>query len=351
MKLALYFQHRIAAATLVVLVVLLGLSFTFELIDEIGNSSGGYGFAQALVYSAMQAPEASVRDLPLMGLIGALVGLGSLASSSEIIAARAAGWSLTRIVALTAVPGFVLGLFGVAVAQFIVPFSSVTAENYKSIAQGRGELNESVRGLWHRLPDGYMSLGSVNSRGEASRLNWFEFTPEHELVEAGEAPRGEIASLNWRALDSTRVQVEQNQIRQRVQDTRVFPIELGASELSLAQVDPSFLPPLSLWKLSQQLKADGLNAQRPQLYLYQTVFLPLSVVCLVLAAVGFVLGPLRSSPIGTRLFIGVLVGLGFKLVQDVAGPVALVYGTHPSLAVGLPAALALILAAAMFRRV
>lgn len=351
MILAWYFQKRIMASTLVVLVVLLGLSFTFELIDEIGNASGSYGFAQALVYSLMQTPEALVRDLPLMGLIGALVGLGSLASSSEIVAARAAGWSLARIVGLSAVPGFVLGLVGVLVAQWVVPFSSVTAENYKSIAQGRGELNESVRGLWHRLPQGYMSLGSVNSRGEASALNWFLFDQAQSLSQAGEAARGEIAVNDWRAIDSQTIDVLPDRIQASPVQDRQFQIDLGAAELSLAQVDPSFLPPWSLWRLSQQLKADGLNAQRPQLYLYQTLFLPLSVVCLVLAAVGFILGPLRSSPIGTRLFIGVLVGLGFKLIQDVSGPVALVYGTHPSLAVGLPAALALILAAAMFRRV
>ena len=99
-----------------------------------------------------------------------------------------------------------------------------------------------------------------------------------------------------------------------------------------------------------QLQADGLDTRRPALYLYQALFLPFSVVCLVLAAVGFILGPLRSSPIGTRLFMGIIVGLAFKLVQDIAGPIALVYNTHPLLSVGLPALLALILAVAMFRR-
>lgn len=351
MKLAWYFQTRVAAATLVVLVIVVGLTFTFELIDEVGNASANYQFAQAIVYSAINIPEALVRDLPLMGLIGALIGLGSLASSGEIVAARAAGWSLPRLVVISSVPGFVLGLMGLGLAQFVVPYASVTAENYKSIAQGRGEVNESVRGLWHRVPDGYMNLGRVNTRGEAQSLNWFVFDSQNQLSAAGQSPRGEISPNRWVAVDSQVIVVDQGRIQDRSVDRQSFDIEIGAAELSLAQVDPRFLPPASLWRLSQQLRADGLNAQRPELYLYQALFLPLSVVCLVLAAVGFVLGPLRSSPIGTRLFIGIVVGLGFKLVQDIAGPVALVFGTHPLLAVGLPAALALVLAAAMFRRV
>ena len=164
MKLAWYFQTRVAGATLVAMVILLGLTFTFEVIDEVGNAGRDYGFKEALVYALFNVPEALVRDLPLMGLIGALMGLGSLASSSELIAARAAGWSLGRIVFLSCIPGFVLGLIGLALSQVVVPFTSVTAENYKSIKQGRGELNQSVRGLWHRLPSGYVNLGSVNSR-------------------------------------------------------------------------------------------------------------------------------------------------------------------------------------------
>lgn len=351
MKLALYFQSRVAAATLVVLVIVVGLTFTFELIDEVGNAGANYQFAQAIVYAAINIPEALVRDLPLIGLIGALVGLGSLASSGEIVAARAAGWSLPRLVSISAVPGFVLGLFGLTLAQFVVPHASVTAENYKSIALGRGEINESVRGLWHRVPDGYMNLGRVNTRGEAQSLNWFVFDPTNRLSQAGQAPRGEIQPNRWTLIDAQAIAVGEAQIRDQSAERKSFDIEIGAAELSLAQVDPRFLPPAALWQLSRQLKADGLNAQRPELYLYQALFLPLSVVCLVLAAVGFVLGPLRSSPIGTRLFIGIVVGLGFKLVQDISGPVALVFGTHPVLAVGLPAALALVLAAAMFRRV
>lgn len=350
MRLASYFIQRVSAATLLVMAILVGLSFTFEVIDEVGNGAGDYGFIQALAYSALAAPEALVRDLPLIGLIGALMGLGSLASSSELIAARAAGWSLSRIVSLACIPGFVFGLLGLALAQFVVPFASVTAENYKSIALGRGELNQSVRGLWHRLPSGYMNLASVNSRGEASGLAWYEFDGNRLRI-AGQSARGQIQYGQWLAIDPSEVRVESDRIRTQLAERRPFDIQLGAGELSLAQVDPSLLPPFSLWQLTEQLRADGLNAQRPALYLYQALFLPLSVVCLVLAAVGFILGPLRSSPLGTRLFIGILVGLGFKLVQDVAGPVALVYGTHPMFAVGLPAALALILAMAMFRRV
>ena len=350
MKLAAYFIQRVSAATLVVMAILVGLSFTFEVIDEVGNAGGGYGFVQALAYSALAAPEALVRDLPLIGLIGALMGLGSLASSSELVAARAAGWSLRKIVTLACVPGFVLGVLGLALAQFVVPFASVTAENYKSISLGRGELNQSVRGLWHRLPQGYMNLASVNSRGEASGLRWYEFDGIR-LGRAGQSQRGQIVPGQWSAVDTQEIQIGQDQIQASSRERQTFAIDLGAGELSLSQVDPSLLPPFALWQLTEQLKADGLNAQGPALYLYQALFLPLSVVCLVLAAVGFILGPLRSSPLGTRLFIGIVVGLGFKLIQDVSGPVALVYGTHPMFAVGLPAALALVLAMAMFRRV
>lgn len=64
MKLTRYLVGRVSAATLVCAVVLLGIGFTFEVIDEAGNATGDYGFGQAVWYSFLKIPAAFVRDLP-----------------------------------------------------------------------------------------------------------------------------------------------------------------------------------------------------------------------------------------------------------------------------------------------
>ena len=209
----------------------------------------------------------------------------------------------------------------------------MTAENYKSIKQGRGELNQSVRGLWHRLPSGYVNLGSVNSRGEASNIRWFEFDSSQRLQDAAGAELGQIRPGDWQLRDIRGIQVGEQQISGDQSDQRSFEVEIGAAELSLSRVDPQFLPPLSLWRL--------VISYRRRIGHAPSGPVPVSRCFSVLGGVfgagsrWIHSGPLRSSPIGTRLS-GIIVGLGW-LVQDIAGPIALVYNTHPLLSVGLPA--------------
>ncbi|WP_231876614.1 LptF/LptG family permease, partial [Oleiphilus sp. HI0066] len=63
---------------------------------------------------------------------------------------------------------------------------------------------------------------------------------------------------------------------------------------------------------------------------------PLTTLSLVLVAISFVFGPLRSVAMGTRVFVGLIVGLTFKYVQDLLGPASMVFGFEPIVATVLP---------------
>ncbi|KPZ05077.1 hypothetical protein ALO43_200448 [Pseudomonas tremae] len=61
-------------------------------------------------------------------------------------------------------------------------------------------------------------------------------------------------------------------------------------------------------------------------------------VALVLMAISFIFGPLRSVTLGQRVFTGVVVGFTFRIIQDLLGPSSLLFGFPPLLAVLMPAA-------------
>ena len=56
---------------------------------------------------------------------------------------------------------------------------------------------------------------------------------------------------------------------------------------------------------------------------------PLSTLTLVLVAISFIFGPLREVTMGYRIFVGVLVGIVFRIAQDMLAPASLVYGFQP----------------------
>ena len=68
---------------------MLVLSGFVGLIGELDNlGEGTYGFMQALYYTLLKLPSTMFIVLPMASLIGALLGLGALATNSEIIVMR-----------------------------------------------------------------------------------------------------------------------------------------------------------------------------------------------------------------------------------------------------------------------
>ena len=98
-KLDRYIGTQVFFAILAVLGIILGLALLFAFIDELSDlNKGDYGLGQVLWYVLLTAPRRAYEMLPMAALIGCLIGLGTLASNSELTIMRAAGVSLGRIV-------------------------------------------------------------------------------------------------------------------------------------------------------------------------------------------------------------------------------------------------------------
>ena len=80
-----------ALAMLGATAVLSGLQVLFTYLGELGSLKEGYGAWDALKYVLWGAPNYLYEILPISALIGAVLGLGALASNSELIVMRSVG--------------------------------------------------------------------------------------------------------------------------------------------------------------------------------------------------------------------------------------------------------------------
>jgi lipopolysaccharide export system permease protein len=101
-------------------------------------------------------------------------------------------------------------------------------------------------------------------------------------------------------------------------------------------VGPENLPVRGLHRYIGYLEANALDASRYQLAFWHKLFQPLAIAVMMLLALPFVLGPLRTSSGGARLVAGAVVGFGFYLFDLVAGQLSLVYGLPPLFGAALP---------------
>ena len=94
----------------------------------------------------------------------------------------------------------------------------------------------------------------------------------------------------------------------------------------------------------------GLSNGSYWLAFWTKVLQPLVTAALVLMAISFIFGPLRSVTLGQRVFTGVLVGFVFRIAQDLLGPSSLVFGFSPLLAVVVPAGICALAGFFLLRR-
>ncbi|WP_376780158.1 LptF/LptG family permease, partial [Stutzerimonas nitrititolerans] len=165
-KLDRYIGIHVLLAILSVLGIIVGLALLFAFIDELGDVKGSYGLVDAARYVLFTTPSRIHEMLPMAALIGCLIGLGTLASNSELTVMRAAGVSLARIVMAVMKPMLVLMLAGVLIGEYVAPWSEDIAQAGRASAQGAGEAQSSKRGLWHRQGEEFVHINAVQPGGK-----------------------------------------------------------------------------------------------------------------------------------------------------------------------------------------
>lgn len=345
-----YVMRTVGGAMFLVMMVVLSLDLIFAFIAELDDIRNNYQILDALWYVFLTLPRRIYDYLPLGAFMGCLVGLGSMASSSELTVVRAAGVSLKRIVWSAMKPALVIVVMGVLIGEYLAPPAERVAQSYKAVALGAGSNVASASGVWHKEGDSYIHLNAVQPNGVLHGVSRFQFDDDRQLLAASFAERAIYQGDHW-LLENVRTTSLEDDRTVRVDD-RTLRWETGLSPgvLSVLIVKPENLSMTGLYTYATYLGEQSLNASRYWLAFWKKALMPLGTAVMVLVAISFIFGPLRSVTMGFRVFTGLLVGLLFKYMQDFLGPMSLVYGFNPMLAVLVPIAVSAVAGGILMRR-
>jgi lipopolysaccharide export system permease protein len=350
-KLDRYIGTQVFFAILAVLGIILGLALLFAFIDELGDlNKGDYGLGQALWYVLLTAPRRAYEMLPMAALIGCLIGLGTLASNSELTIMRAAGVSIGRIVWAVMKPMLVLMLAGILIGEYVAPLTENQAQADRALAQGGGAAQSSKRGMWHRQGQEYVHINAVQPGGVLLGVTRYRFDDERRLLSASFARRAEYRDNHWVLSNVKTTLLHEDHSEVVNQREERWDIELNPELLGTVVMEPEALSVTGLWQYIHYLSEQGLNNARYWLAFWTKVLQPVVTGALVLMAISFIFGPLRSVTLGQRVFTGVLVGFIFRIAQDLLGPSSLVFGFSPLLAVLVPAGICALAGVWLLRR-
>ena len=337
-----YIFRTTVASIAIVLLVITSLDLLAKFIDELGNVTEQYHFIEALIYVSLAFPASMYQYMPFAGLVGGLVGLGSLAATSELVVMRAAGISLLRLTWAVIKPVLWFIVAMLVFAEYIIPTTDQYAESRRSLLLQGGNMALSAReGLWNREGDEFMHFNSVQANGKLSGVTRYQYDPDGKLVSASFAEVAFFINGQWREEKVSETLFSENGTSQRFYSSRQWITELSPSLLTILVQETDNLAISKLYGYAQYLEKQNLSNEKYLLAYWGKVLQPLVIISLVLVAVSFIFGPLREVTMGYRIFTGVVVGIVFQMIQKLLGPASLLYGISPLFAVLLPVILCL----------
>ena len=115
-----------------------------------------------------------------------------------------------------------------------------------------------------------------------------------------------------------------------------WPTELSQDMVAAALLSPDRMQTLDLFQYIRHLEGNAQNAQRYEIEFWRKVFYPLSCLVMMVLALPFAYLHFRAGNITGYVFIGVLVGISFFLLNNVFGYVGNLRNWQPWLAAAAP---------------
>jgi lipopolysaccharide export system permease protein len=348
----------VLGSMLAVWLVLTGLDAVFQFLEQLGRvGRNGYTVGNAAVYVLVTVPRRLYEMFPNAALIGGLLGLGGLAASSELIALRAAGLSRLRIAASAAGVVAVLVVAVVVMGETVAPWGDQQAQAMQ-LRMKSGHLGlTSGSGLWARDGDRIINAkASVlkqqdgHSEVQLADVRVFTLSADGQLSRFDWAKTAEHQGRQW-VLDHVRTTTLGTDGTHSSQSARVlWDSHLNPRILEQSLIQPQYLPMRDLHRSMRYLESNGENPGPYAIAFWGRALYPLNVLVLVLCAMPFAFGTLRSGGLGKRIFVGMLLAIAWYFLQKAMVSFGTVYGVPPLLANLLPAVLLAALAWLYFRK-
>ena len=375
-----YLIREISLGILAVLFGFLALFAFFDLINELEDiGQAGYRLHHAVLYVLLILPGHVYELMPVAALIGCIYALSQFAGNSEFTAMRAAGMS--RLLALRSIIGIgvVLAILTALAGEWVAPVAEQLAQKLRLNVLGASQGGTFRSGLWIKdsvkdsngrpLRLRFVNIGNLTPDGKMERVEIHEFDPEFRLSSVIKAATGVYQPVEdagngqrgaWRleGVEQTRFEVAAGSngieaLRTRLdrEPQMVWESDLNPGILAVLTIAPDRMSAWSLSRYTSHLRENGQNANRYELALWKKIVYPVAIIVMLMLALPFAYLQSRAGGIGLKLFLGVMLGVGFYFMNGLFSNLGLLNTWPPWLAVSIPSMVAFALALAMLGRV
>lgn len=352
----------IVASVSFVAAAFMSLSFFIDFVDELQKiGRGGYTAAQAVLSASAEIPGNLYELLPFAVLIGTIYALARMAQSSEFTILRTGGLSPRRALGLLAGIGLAFSALTFAFGDYVVPYSETKAELLK--AEFRGGRRIGGGGAWLKEHRGSgaqertftVNVSGIDGSGVLQGVRIFEFDAAGNQLSRTLASRAHVGGdgiwtlddvevTRWPLADpSTPDDVEREHLA-----TLQWPSTLDAGVVSAAVLPLKIMSTTELWRYSQHLRQNEQAVARYQIQFWKKALYPFACLVMVSLALPFAYLHARAGGISLKVFGGIMLGVSFVLLNNLASHLGILRGWTPWVVAALPSTLFLLLSMTAF---
>jgi lipopolysaccharide export system permease protein len=342
---------------LLVWVILTVLMMMFSVLGELRGTTANYGAADVFWFVLQTGPRLAYQIFPVSALMGSLLGVGSLASANELVAFRVSGVSRLRLAAAGIAGTLMLTLPVMAIGEWVAPGAEQQARAWR-LSQLVGQvIIGGTSGMWIRDGSDIVNIRRpilTADRGKQSisfqevEIHHFDgFTGLQKITRADSAF---FDGEQWKLEGVSIIEIGDSGVIPTAIDHAQWSSGVKPELLESAVTRPFYLSISALWDQIKYMKRNGLDDRVYQSAIWEKLTYPLAIIALVLAGMPFVFGSSRQQNHGFRLFVGMILGAVFMLVNSGAQNLATAYSLPVALSTAMPSVLLLIVAITVLRR-
>jgi lipopolysaccharide export system permease protein len=340
----------------------LSLFYFIDFVDELQDvGKNGYGVVHALLVCALELPGHFYELFPISVLIGTIFALARMAQSSEFTILRTGGLGPGRALALLTLLAVGFAGLNFVVGDYVAPRSEREAVALKASFNGGRKLGRT--GAWlkdsRRDANGRDINVSVNVRrttpeGVLEDVRIFEFDSDSREIARVSARTARVGDGFW-TLDDAQVTTwpaagaaADAAVQVRQEARLQWPSSLDAGVVAAAVLPVSTMSTVELWRYSRHLSSQEQASQRHSIQFWKKALYPFACLVMVALALPFAYLSARRGGISFKVFGGIMLGISFVLLNNVAGHLGVLRDWTPWIAAAAPGLLYLLLSMGAF---
>ncbi|UTH73420.1 LPS export ABC transporter permease LptG [Chromobacterium sp. IIBBL 290-4] len=334
-----YIVSTLTQSTLFTLMALLGLYGFFDLLGEVPNlGTGNYTFGVMAGYVALLMPGHAYELMPLAVLIGGMVAMTQLASSSEYTVIRTSGVTLNQIAGTLVKFGIGFALLTIILGEFVAPWAMQEAQRSKLSATHSMVAQEFRSGIWVKDNQNFINVHEMLPDNTLLGLRIYTYDEDFKLVRTSLAERGTFMKNehSWLLENVKQTELDQDHTVSSSYATLKWKSIVEPGILSVLLVVPEQMSAMNLLTYIEHLKKNKQQTQRYEIALWSKLFYPLACISMALVALAFTPQQRRHGQLGIKLFAGICLGVTFFFINRLFGHLGLLYDWNAILSATLP---------------